>query len=140
MNISIEGLKKVFGAVWKSLPTEIVILLSFLVALSQLDFLPFQILQILASSVSVASFAMLFFRIYNNIVHDYVVKKAVREAEKKYISENFTDVRAEYITTAQAENKTIIDTLKTASASLKSIETKEPVKETNEAKEPVIFP
>ena len=114
MSISLDGIKNIIGSIWKSLPTEIVVLLGFLITLSNMEFLPLPILQVLGSTVSVASFAMLYFRMYNKVAHDLTVSKAVRLAEKNYITESYLKVRMEYIHKIKSKDTTLIETLKEA--------------------------
>lgn len=111
MSISLNGIKMVFTSIWKSLPIEIVVMIIFLVSLSQLDFLPNPVLQVLASMTSIASFSMLFFRMYNSVAHDYIVSKAVRLAEKKYITNRYDKCRAEYIVHIKNKKQTIVQSI-----------------------------
>ena len=119
MSISLDGIKNLIGSIWKSLPTEIVVLLGFLIALSNMDFLPLPVLQVLGSTVSIASFAMLYFRMYNKVAHDLVISKAVRQAEKNYILNSYLNVRDEYIHKIKIKDSTLLDSAKEAVSSEK---------------------
>ena len=118
MSITIEGIKKVFSSIWKSLPSEVVLVLMVLVGMSQLDFLPLPVLISLASLTSIVSFGMLFVKMYNKSAHDWVISKAVRLAEKNYIQTCYSDCRPEYISHIKESDKTIMDTVKDITSEL----------------------
>ncbi|GAG17870.1 unnamed protein product, partial [marine sediment metagenome] len=133
MSITLEGFKRVMGAFWKSMPTEIVVLIGFLMALSQLDFLPLPILQVLASITSVVAFGMLYVRIYNKMAHDIETGKAVRKAEVNHITKRYIQARPEYISMIKSNNKTVIQNAKEAVIKVDTIPKPEP-------KKPIILP